>query len=85
MSSPSMSQERIHVQGRLDGRKQTLRVIVENLVVYLNENPDNADLIVDLLVCGEERNSTIHITYDLTTPNKIEDDDDSVVDLVEEE
>lgn len=83
MSSPSMSQERIYVPGRLDGRKQTLRVIVENLVMYLNENPENADLIVDLLVCGEERNSTIHITYDLT-PHTIEEDDDSV-DLVNAE
>ena len=80
MSSPSMLQERIYVPGRLDGRKQTLRVIVENLVVYLNENPENANLIVDLLICGEERNSTIHITYDLT---KVEDDDDDSVNAEE--
>ena len=70
-----MTQERIYVPGRLDGRKQTLRVIVESLVVYMNENPENADRIIDLLICGEERNSTIHITYDME-PHKIEEEED---------
>jgi len=78
----TFKQERIILPG---GVKHTLRVIVENLVVYLNENPENGNRIVDLLVCGEERNSTIHITYDDLTPHKDEEDEDSIVDLAEAE